>query len=206
MNLIRLIQYFIANRKKPNNVINRQNQEEECKKLESQIGCPNKIVFIRILYPRCAVETHINVAELFSVILWDTLDNYRNKFVVKIDRKLDEIPSEIIADIRRKDCLVLIVVTEESFNQEKHPNYHIELQECKRLIIDKAKDIKLFLPILLLSAKDSVAKEELLYELLGSKDIVRGDVFLNDSLDFGLGKLRERITDVIDKRVRSLNN
>lgn len=90
-------------------------------KHEGQIGYVVSIPRVRILYPRGKNRGDICVADLFSIILWDTIDeNYdvrvridrgdsgRDKNNVAIDNKIYDA---IIEDIRRSDCLVFIVIT-----------------------------------------------------------------------------------------------
>lgn len=128
-------------------------------KHEGQIGYVVSIPRVRILYPRGKNRGDICVADLFSIILWDTIDeNYdvrvridrgdsgRDKNNVAIDNKIYDA---IIEDIRRSDCLVFIVITKDGINETKHKHFYQELIECKKIIENNAKRKDLFVPILL---------------------------------------------------------
>lgn len=203
MKWINFLHKFLFYHKKVNSILNKQNRNEQFDKHCAQIGYPNQVSYIRILYPRRTNHDELNVAELFSVILWDTLDDYKSLYV-KIDRKSDESISEIIEDIRRRDCLILIVITKDSLNTNKHRNYHYELEECKHLISTNKKNKKLFLPILLSSFRTTDIKDKLMQDLLGTSDIVREETFCNLSLDNGFTEFRNKIYAMIERRLKSL--
>ena len=119
-------------------------------KHEGQIGYVVSIPRVRILYPRGKNRGDICVADLFSIILWDTIDeNYdvrvridrgdsgRDKNNVAIDNKIYDA---IIEDIRRSDCLVFIVITKDGINTvvmgpaTRHGHCAASIADCRDIL------------------------------------------------------------------------
>ena len=166
-------------------------------KHEGQIGYVVSIPRVRILYPRGKNRGDICVADLFSIILWDTIDeNYdvrvridrgdsgRDKNNVAIDNKIYDA---IIEDIRRSDCLVFIVITKDGINETKHKHFYQELIECKKIIENNAKRKDLFVPILLCEPDTIDVHGKRMYsELIENNRLERIEDFVGLSLNKGL--------------------
>ena len=177
-------------------------------KLKGQLGIQNFISQIRILYPRSNNRADLSVSDLFSVILWDVLETELDKkhsIKIKIDRNTYSDEETIMNDIRRTDCLIIIVLTKEGLNKEKHPFFCKEIEECGNILTYNKKRKILFMP-LLLCLLDSIDEDEgKIYNIIAKHNLERVEDFCALSLNNGFNTFRIQILNAIKRRIKDAN-
>lgn len=177
-------------------------------KYKGQIGIQDFISQIRILYPRSKNRADLSVSDLFSVILCDVLEKeLKNKYSieVKIDRNTYSVAEAVKNDIRREDCLIIIIITKDGLHKDSHPIFFEEIKECGDVIINEEKRKILFMPILLCIPENIIGEERKVYDLLAKHDLEWVEDFCSLSLNFGLDVFRSQLLNSIVRRLRSLN-
>ncbi len=181
---------------------------DQTKKYKDQIGIQDFITQIRILYPRSKNRADLSVSDLFSVILCDVLEKELKKkysIKVKIDRNTYSVNESVKNDIRRGDCLIIIIITKDGLHKDSHPIFFEEIKECRNVLINGEKRKILFMPILLCLLENITEKESEIYNLVVRHDLERVEDFCALSLNFGLDMFRNQLLNSITRRMRSVN-
>lgn len=130
---------------------------------KDQYGATNKTcINIRILYPRAKSGNNLDTVELFCAWLYVALQWLKNDISspsieireIRIDARGRSTENDILADIRDKNCLILIVLSKESIKKDgsgtyKHKNLIKEIELINEIIKTEDKNEHLFLPLYL---------------------------------------------------------
>lgn len=151
---------------------------------KDQYGATNKIcINIRILYPRAKPGHNLDTAELFCAWLYVALQWLKEDISspsieirdIRIDaRGRTSTKDDIFADIRDKNCLIIIVLSKESIEKKnedgsgayKHEYLIEEIELINELIKSKDKNEHLFLPLYLCNP-DNLFSDEMIRPLKG---------------------------------------